>query len=54
MNWLMQLEIVGEVALAMLLGGVIGFEREVADKPAGFRTQMLVAGALSILYSPET
>lgn len=49
MNWVMQLEIVGEVALAMLLGGVIGFEREVADKPAGFRTQMLVAGAACLL-----
>lgn len=49
MNWLMQLEIIGEVALAMLLGGFIGFEREVADKPAGFRTQMLVAGAACLL-----
>jgi putative Mg2+ transporter-C (MgtC) family protein len=49
MNWLMQFEILGEVALAMLLGGVIGFEREMADKPAGFRTQMLVAGAAALL-----
>ena len=49
MDWIMQLQIVGEVALAMLLGGVIGFEREVADKPAGFRTQMLVAGAACLL-----
>ncbi|MFN2511441.1 MAG: MgtC/SapB family protein [Pyrinomonadaceae bacterium] len=49
MNWLMQLEIIGEVAFAMLLGGVIGFERELADKPAGFRTQMLVAGAAALL-----
>jgi len=49
MNWIMQLEIVGEVGLAMLLGGVIGFEREVADKPAGFRTQMLVAGSAALL-----
>ena len=49
MNWAMQLEIIGEVALAMLLGGVIGFERELADKPAGFRTQMLVAGAAALL-----
>lgn len=49
MNWMMQLEILGEVAMAMLLGGVIGFEREVADKPAGFRTQMLVAGAAALL-----
>ena len=49
MNWLMQFEIIGEVALAMLLGGIIGFEREMADKPAGFRTQMLVAGAAALL-----
>ncbi len=48
-NWMMQFEIIGEVALAMLLGGVIGFEREIADKPAGFRTQMLVAGAAALL-----
>jgi putative Mg2+ transporter-C (MgtC) family protein len=49
MNWIMQFEIMGEVALAMLLGGVIGIEREIADKPAGFRTQMLVAGAAALL-----
>ena len=49
MNWMLQLQIVGEVALAMALGGVIGFEREMADKPAGFRTQMLVAGAAALL-----
>lgn len=49
MNWLMQLEIIGEVALAMLLGGFIGTERERADKPAGFRTHMLVAGAAALL-----
>lgn len=48
-NSLMQFEIIGEVALAMLLGGIIGFEREMADKPAGFRTQMLVAGAAALL-----
>lgn len=48
-NWMMQFEIIGEVALAMLLGGVIGFEREMADKPAGFRTHMLVAGAAALL-----
>jgi putative Mg2+ transporter-C (MgtC) family protein len=45
----MQLEIIGEVALAMLLGGIIGMERERADKPAGFRTHMLVAGASALL-----
>jgi uncharacterized membrane protein YhiD involved in acid resistance len=29
-----QLGIIAEVALAMLLGGLIGFERELADKSA--------------------
>jgi putative Mg2+ transporter-C (MgtC) family protein len=49
MGWLGELEIIGEVALAILLGGIIGFEREAADKPAGFRTHMLVAGAAALL-----
>src|ERR671922_1069610 len=49
MTWLEQVNILGIVALAMVLGGVIGFELEVADKPAGFRTQMLVAGAAALL-----
>jgi putative Mg2+ transporter-C (MgtC) family protein len=49
MEFMTQLEVIGEVALAMLLGGLIGFEREIADKPAGFRTQMLVAGSAALL-----
>lgn len=44
-----QLQIIVEVALALLLGGIIGFEREVADKPAGLRTHMLVSGAAALL-----
>ncbi len=44
-----QLEILGEIVLAMLLGGVIGFEREAADKPAGLRTHMLVAASATML-----
>ncbi len=28
--------------LAVLLGGILGFERELADRPAGLRTHMLV------------
>lgn len=48
---LMQLQILGYIALAMALGGVIGFEREKADKPAGLRTHMLVAGAAALLVS---
>lgn len=49
MDWVSQVEIIAEVALAMLLGGLIGIEREMADKPAGFRTHMLVAGAAALL-----
>lgn len=44
-----QIQVIAEVALAILLGGIIGFERETADKPAGFRTHMLVAGAAALL-----
>lgn len=44
-----QLRLLGQVALAMVLGGVIGAEREIADKPAGFRTHMLVAGMAAFL-----
>jgi putative Mg2+ transporter-C (MgtC) family protein len=37
------------VALAAIASGVVGFERESKDKPAGLRTHMLV-GAASALY----
>lgn len=44
-----QLQIVGYVALAMVLCAFVGIEREMADKPAGFRTHMLVGGAAALL-----
>ncbi len=44
-----QLKILADVAIAMLLGGVIGLERETADKPAGLRTHMLVAATAALL-----
>ena len=37
------LELVGRIALAAALGGLIGFEREFSDQPAGFRTHILVS-----------
>ncbi len=46
---LAQLQIIGYVALAMLLCALVGIERELADKPAGFRTHMLVGGAAALL-----
>lgn len=45
------LRILLNVGLAMLLGGVIGLERETAQKPAGFRTHMLVSGAAALLVA---
>ncbi len=39
----------GGVAYAMLLGGIGGFERELKNRPAGFRTHMLVSGASAFL-----
>jgi putative Mg2+ transporter-C (MgtC) family protein len=46
-----QLQILGYVALAMVLGAFVGVDRELADKSAGLRTHMLVAGAAALLVS---
>src|SRR3546814_13469981 len=48
-NWSVELGVLTATAYAMVLGGVIGFEREMKDRPAGFRTPMLVAGAAALL-----
>lgn len=37
------LELLYRLGLAALIGGVVGFEREVSEKPAGMRTHMLVS-----------
>jgi putative Mg2+ transporter-C (MgtC) family protein len=46
-----QLYSLAHVALAMFLGAVIGFERELEDKPAGLRTHMLVGGAAALFVA---
>ena len=50
-DWHLQLVILGQVVIAMILGGFIGFERELANKPAGFRTHTLVAGAACLFMA---
>lgn len=47
-------EAIGRLGLAVLLGGLIGAERELHDRAAGLRTIMLVSGgaALFTIYSP--
>lgn len=43
------LRLLGDVAIAIVLGGIIGFERELKNRPAGFRTHMLMGGAAALL-----
>ncbi len=42
-------EIILRLLLGMLLGGIIGFERQTHGRPAGFRTQLLVCVACTLL-----
>lgn len=49
MDWQAQIGVLVSVAYAMLLGGVIGYDRERRSRPAGFRTHMMVAGAAAML-----
>jgi len=44
------LELLAELVLAVLLGGLIGFEREWRDKPAGLRTNILICMA-AVLFA---
>lgn len=40
---------IAKVIGSIFLGGLIGLERELASKPAGLRTHMLVSGASTLL-----
>ena len=46
-----ELSILLHVIIASFLSGLIGFEREKVDKPAGIRTNMLVGGGVALLVS---
>lgn len=53
-DWLQTLSMLGRVALAAVLAGVIGFEREYVQRNAGMRTHILVAiGAALVMCSGE-
>jgi putative Mg2+ transporter-C (MgtC) family protein len=49
MTFLEQFQAIGLVAVAMLLGGLVGLERDRAGHAAGIRTNMLVAGAAALV-----
>ena len=46
----LRLELMAELALAVILGGLIGFEREWKNKPAGLRTNILICMA-AVLFA---
>jgi putative Mg2+ transporter-C (MgtC) family protein len=46
-----ELVILAKVVFAILMGGLIGLEREIIGKPAGMRTHMLIAGASTLFAS---
>jgi putative Mg2+ transporter-C (MgtC) family protein len=51
LNWQSQLQTVGSVVIAAILGGIVGIERELADRPAGLRTHAILAAAACLLVS---
>ena len=45
----LRIELLLKLALAVLLGGAIGLEREIAGKPAGLRTNILICVGAALL-----
>src|SRR5688572_19351826 len=45
----LRLDLLGELVLATVLGGVIGWEREASGKPAGLRTNILICVGAALL-----
>jgi putative Mg2+ transporter-C (MgtC) family protein len=43
------LDLLGRLALAVLLGGIVGLEREISGKPAGLRTNILICLGSALL-----
>lgn len=53
-NWLIDSSILFRLVLSVLLGGVIGMEREMHGRPAGFRTHIVVClGATMLMVGSE-
>jgi putative Mg2+ transporter-C (MgtC) family protein len=51
LNWQPQLQAVASVLISAILGGVIGMERELANRPAGLRTHAILAAAACLLVT---
>ena len=50
-SYLKELRVLLDLVIAIILTGIIGIERELKNKPAGFRTNMLVGAAAALLVS---
>ena len=53
-NWFDQLEVVCLVIISAILGSLVGFERQRANKPAGIRTHAILASAATLLVGLST
>ncbi|HEY2026103.1 MAG TPA: MgtC/SapB family protein [Gemmatimonadaceae bacterium] len=51
---ILRLDLLVKLTLAVLLGGMIGFERELAGKPAGLRTNILICIGAALLMDVST
>jgi putative Mg2+ transporter-C (MgtC) family protein len=51
---ILRIDLLIKLALAVLLGGIIGFEREIAGKPAGLRTNILICIGAALLMDVST
>ena len=48
------LNLIARLVLAGILGGIIGYEREYTNRPAGFRTHILVCvGSALVMVTSE-
>lgn len=50
----LRVDLLVKLSLAVFLGGIIGFEREIAGKPAGLRTNILICIGAALLMDLST
>lgn len=50
-HYSVQLDVLMNALIALLLGGLVGFERELKGRPAGMRTHMLVTVAAALFVN---
>lgn len=51
---ILRVDLLVKLSLAVMLGGIIGFEREIAGKPAGLRTNILICIGAALLMDVST